>query len=316
MNRYIARRVIMMVPVLIFVSMIAFTITMLLPGDPARAMLGEERANDQVAYQALRQDLGLDRPVPVQYLDWVGRALHGDLGISIRNKQPVAQGIVQRLGPTSELALVAMLLAIFIALPAGILSAVRPNSRLDIVATLSAMSGVAIPHFWLGIMLMLVFAVWLHWLPPSGFISPFEDLGANVRMILLPALTLSTGLAAVVMRQVRSALVEVMQGEYIVTARAKGLQPRIVVSRHALKNALIPVVTIIGLQIGRLFGGAVVVEQVFSIPGIGRLAIDSIFFRDFPMVQAVMLVLSIAVLTANLITDILYAYIDPRIRYQ
>lgn len=315
MQRYIIRRLLTILPTIVIVSMVSFSIILLLPGDPAMAILGPERAADKEAYARIRADMGLDKPVPLQYLDWAGKALQGDLGISIRNQQPVLDGIKDRLPITLLLSALAMLLGLLIALPAGVISAVKPNSRWDIAGTVFALSGVAVPHFWLGIMLIFIFGVWLRWLPPSGFVSPTEDPGTSVRLLLMPTFTLATGIAAVIMRQVRSALIEVMQQDYIVTARAKGLREQVVVVSHALKNALIPVVTIIGLQTGRLLGGAVVVEQIFSIPGVGRLAIDSINYRDFPMVQGVILILAIAVLVANLITDVLYAYIDPRIRY-
>ncbi len=296
--------------------MIAFSILMLLPGDPALAILGESRAQDREAYEALRRELRLDRPLALQYLDWVSKAVQGDLGRSTRDQQPVTQGILERLPATLLLTFCAMVLGLLIALPAGIISAVRPNSKADVIGTIFALSGVAIPHFWLGIVLIFVLAVWLRWLPPSGFASPLDNLGTSLRLMIMPAITLSTGIAAVIMRQVRSALIEVMRADYVTTARAKGLRELTVVQRHALRNALIPVVTVIGLQTGRLLGGAVVVESVFSIPGVGRLAVDAIYARDFPMVQGVIMVLATAVLVANLLTDILYAYIDPRIRYE
>ena len=314
MRRFVIRRLLAMIPTILAVSMIAFSIMLLLPGDPALAILVEQRANDRQAYEALRKDLGLDRPIHIQYLDWAGKALRGNLGISVRNGQPVMEGILQRLPVTMMLTLCAMAIGLLVALPVGIISAVKPNSKLDVAGTLFAMSGVAIPDFWLGIVLIFLLAVTLRWLPPSGFVSPFEDAGTCLKLMIMPAFTLSTGLAAVITRQTRSALIEVMQQDYIVTARAKGLHELLVVERHALKNALIPVLTVIGLQTGRLFGGAAVVETIFSIPGVGRLAVDSIYYRDFPMVQGVVLVLAMAVLIANLITDVLYAGIDPRIR--
>jgi peptide/nickel transport system permease protein len=224
------------------------------------------------------------------------------------------EGILQRLPVTMMLTLCAMAIGLLVALPVGIISAVKPNSKLDVAGTLFAMSGVAIPDFWLGILLIFLLAVTLRWLPPSGFVSPLEDAGTSLKLMIMPAFTLSTGLAAVITRQTRSALIEVMQQDFIVTARAKGLHELLVVRRHALKNAFIPVLTVIGLQTGRLFGGAAVIETIFSIPGVGRLAVDSIYYRDFPMVQGVVLVLAMAVLIANLITDVLYAGLDPRIR--
>jgi peptide/nickel transport system permease protein len=210
----------------------------------------------------------------------------------------------------------AMAIALLIAVPVGILSAVRPNSNADKAGTVLAMSGVAIPDFWLGIMLIYVFSVWLKVLPPSGYVPVSQGLGPSLQSMLLPALSLGMALSAVVMRQLRSALLEVLQQDYVMVARAKGLREMVVVGRHALKNALIPVVTVIGLQTGRLFGGAVVVETIFALPGLGRLAADSIFFRDFPMLQGVVLILALAVVLANLFTDLLYAFLDPRIRYR
>lgn len=315
MGKFIIRRLIIMVPVVLLVTMIAFSIILLLPGDPALAILGEELARDKQLYQALRDELGLDRPIPVQYFDWLTKALRGNLGISVRNRQPIVEAIQQHLPPTIELSFIAMIISLIIAVPVGIISAVRPNSIEDMVGTVIAMVGVAVPHFWLGILFIYAFAVYWRILPPSGYVSIFDDPGQNLKLMLMPAFTLGLGMGATVMRQIRSSLIEVMQQEYIVTARAKGLRENLVVTRHALKNALIPVVTVIGLQVGRLFGGAVVTETIFSIPGAGRLAVDSIYFRDFPVVQAVILVMAVAVLFCNLAADVLYAYIDPRVRY-
>jgi len=242
--------------------------------------------------------------------------VRGDLGLSTRDRQPVVQGILERVPVTLELTFLGMLLALAIALPTGIISALKPGSRADIVGSLAAFAGIAIPHFWLGILLIYALAVVLRILPPSGYVPFSEDPVQNLIRMLMPAVTLGAGLAAVLMRQVRSSLLEVLHQDYMTTARAKGLGQRVVVLRHALKNGLIPVVTVIGLQIGILFGGAVITESIFSIPGIGRWAVDSITTRDFPVVQAVSLVLAIGVLLANLIADVTYAYIDPRIHYR
>ncbi len=314
MSTYIVQRLGQMIPVILLVSVISFALTFLLPGDPARLILGDQMAADQEAYQAIRRELGLDRPVPVQYLDWLGQTLRGDLGTSTRDRLPVVDGILERLPVTLELSVLAMLLALAVALPAGIVSAVKPNSRWDIGCSLLSLWGVAIPHFWLGILLIYAFAVFGDLLPPSGYVPFAEDPVQNLKHMILPAVTLGTGLSAVIMRQVRSSLLEVLEQDYVVTARAKGLAARMVVVRHALKNALIPVVTVIGLQVGLLFGGAVITESIFSIPGLGRWAVDSILWRDFPVVQAVSLVMAIGVLFTNLATDIAYAFIDPRIR--
>jgi peptide/nickel transport system permease protein len=317
MSRFIARRFVAMVPLLILVSIMAFSLVLLLPGDPALSILGEERANadNKAAYYALRQEMGLDDPIPIQYLHWVGRALQGDFGTSIRNKTPIGETIWVKVLPTAELAFLAALISVCIAFPAGIVSALRPNSWADAGATLAALGGVAVPHFFLGVLLIYAFAVWLHVLPPSGYVAPWENLGQNLSLMILPALTVGTGLSAILMRQIRSALIEVLNQEYIITARSKGLAEQAVVIGHALKNASIPVITIMGGQLGTLIGGAVVTETIFSIPGMGRLIVESISFRDFPVVQATVLMLSVSVLLANLLTDIMYGYLDPRIRH-
>jgi len=315
MTQYLLRRLIYFVPVIFLVTVVAFTITILLPGDPVLAFLGEGAINDKVAYAAMRQELGLDQPIPVQYAMWLTRALHGDLGHSIRTHEPVLAALGARLPVTLQLMAMALVIALAIAIPVGILTATRPNSKPDIIATVVAIGGVAIPDFWLGILLIYVFALWLRVLPPSGYVPLSDGLWPSVWSMILPAIALGMGLNAVTMRQVRSSLIEVLQQDYIAVARSKGQTEQTVVRFHALKNALIPVVTVIGLQIGRLFGGAVVVETIFGLAGMGRLAADSIFFRDFPTLQGVVLVMALAVLTCNLLTDVVYVYLDPRIRY-
>ncbi|MFN8532909.1 MAG: ABC transporter permease [Dehalococcoidia bacterium] len=315
MSRYILRKLVTLVPVLFFITFTTFAIAILLPGDPALAMLGEERVLDKQAYEAARKELGLDQPLPVQYLRWLGKAVQGDFGMSIRSRQPVLEVILEKMPATLELGFLSLLVAVAIGLPAGIISATRPNSGIDTVSTLGSLVGVALPHFWLGVMLIYLFSVVLRLLPASGFVPLLGDPGTNLRLMVLPALTLGTGLAAIIMRQVRSALLDVLQQEYVNTARAKGLPEGRVIRQHALRNALIPVVTIIGLQISRVFGGAVVVETIFAIPGVGRLAADSMLTRDFPMLQGTILFLALAVLVANLLTDILYGVLDPRISY-
>jgi len=315
MTRYLFRRLLYFVPVLFVVTLVVFSVTMLLPGDPALAFLGEANIHDRVAYQAMRQELGLDRPLAVQYVNWVGRALRGDLGRSVRTHEAVSEALVARLPVTIELAAVALGIALLIAIPVGIISATRPNSKLDAVATVMAVSGVALPEFFVGIVLIYLFAVGLRLLPPSGYVPLSVGVWANLKSIVLPALSLGLTLNAVTMRQTRASLLEVLQEEYVTVARSKGLPEGAVIRVHALKNALIPVITVIGLQVGRLFGGTVVVETIFAFPGMGRLAADSIFFRDFPALQGVVLVMALAVLACNLLTDLLYAFVDPRIRY-
>jgi peptide/nickel transport system permease protein len=297
------------------VTLVAFAVTMLLPGDPALAILGVEKARDEQAYRAMREELGLNRPLPVQYLSWLDRVARGDLGRSALNHQPVAQAIADRLPITLELGLLSMALSLVIALPLGVYAAVRHDTAADLIASLASLAGVAMPSFWLAMLMIYLFALDLGVLPASGFVPFFEDPGANLRHLILPVVVLGTEAAAGLTRQIRSAMLEVLGQDYVRTARAKGLPARGVVWRHALRNALIPVVTIIGLRVARLLGGATVVETVFAIPGLGRLAVESIFNRDFPVIQAIVLVAALAVLLVNLLTDLLYGYIDPRIRY-
>jgi peptide/nickel transport system permease protein len=316
MSHFIARRLVAIVPLLMLVSIMAFSLILLLPGDPALAILGEEvaNANDKQAYYALRQELGLDDPIPIQYLHWAGRAIRGDFGVSIRNKTSIGETIGTHIPPTLELALLAAVISIVIAFPSGIISALRPNSAADAGATLAALGGVAVPHFFLGVLLIYAFAVWLKVLSPSGYIAPWENLGENLKLMILPAFTVGTGLSAILMRQIRSALIEVLSQEYIVTARSKGLAERAVVICHALKNASIPVITIMGQQVGTLIGGAVVTEKLFRWPGVGQLAVDALLNRDGPLVSGTVLFSSTAVVVATLLLDVTYVLLDPRLR--
>lgn len=313
MFAYLIRRLGTTVPVLVVVSLIVFSIIHLTPGDPVSIMLREEA--DPAAATALRKALGLDRPLPIQYLTWVGRVVRGELGRSIRTNQPVAEAILERLPVTLSLAGASTLLALAVALPAGILSAVRRNSVADVAGTLAALSGISLPNFWLATLLIFLFSLRLGWLPPLGYVSPAKDLSAGLRSLILPAITLGTAMAAVVMRMTRSSLLEVLQLDFIRTARAKGLGGAGILLRHALCNALIPVVTVVGLQAGALLGGAIITETIFALPGVGRLLVDAIFQRDFPIVQGVVLLLAVNFLLVNLMVDVAYAYLDPRIRY-
>ena len=313
MLQYTIRRLLLMVPVLLVVTLMVFSLMLLLPGDPAMALLGENL--DPEAYVTVRKALGLDQPVPVQYVRWLSRTLQGDLGRSLHTREPVLTAIGEHLPRTLYLTLAAMVVSLTIAAPAGVIAALKRNSALDTAATIAAMIGVAVPNFWLGVMCILFFSVMLGWLPVSGYVSLLEDPWASLQHMVLPALTLGTAIAAEVTRMTRSSLLEVLDREYIMTARAKGLGERVVILVHALKNALIPVVTIVGLQMGRLFGGAVVTESIFAVPGLGTLLVTGIFSRDFPIVQAVVLVMALAVLSCNLIVDLLYSWLDPRIRY-
>ena len=301
------------VPILGVVSVVVFSLIHLTPGDPVRIMLREEA--DPATVATLRHQLGLDRPLPLQYLTWLGRAVQGELGRSIRTNQPVMDAIRQRAPVTLSLAMAALLVALAIGLPAGILAALRRNSVVDVTATLVAISGVSLPSFWLAVLLILVFSLTLGWLPPLGWVSPSRDLGAWARSLVLPSVTLGVAIAAVLMRMTRASLLEVLELEYVRTARAKGLPERRIVLGHALRNALIPVVTVVGLQAGALLGGAVITETIFALPGVGRLLVDAIFQRDFPIVQGVVLLLAVNFLVVNLLVDLTYAWLDPRIRY-
>ena len=314
MARYLVRRLLLTVPVLFFVSLIVFSLIALIPGDPARIMLGEEASRESL--EALRRQMGLDRPLAVRYLIWMSHVLRGDLGRSVRDGRPVALTLVQKIPVTAELAAASLLVSWAIAIPAGALAAWKRRTVLDYGATTVALAGLSIPNFWLGIMLIYLLAVHLRWLPPSGYVEPWVDPGRNLRLMVMPSVVLGTALAALVMRLLRSSLIEVLSSDYVRTAKAKGLSDRVVLIRHAMKNAMIPVATIMGLQLGGLLGGAVVTETIFAVPGLGRLAVESILTRDYPMVQGVVLFAALAVVAANLLVDLAYAALDPRIRLE
>lgn len=302
-----------MLPVLFLVSIIVFMLIRMIPGDPVLIMLGEEATLEVRA--ALRHELGLDRSIPVQYAVWVGRVIRGDLGRSIRTHQPVLEAIIQRLPVTFELTLLAMVISLSSALPVGIVAAMFRGSRVDMISTAAALVGISIPNFFLAIVLIFVFALKFGWVPPMGYTPPWQDLAANLKAMILPAMTLGIGAAAVVARHIRSSFLEVLGQDYIRTARGKGLREHRVIFTHALKNALIPVVTIVGLQFGGLLGGAIITETIFGLPGVGRLVIASIFERDFPLVQGVVLFVALVFLFTNLVVDVLYAFLDPRIHH-
>jgi peptide/nickel transport system permease protein len=312
MLTFIGRRLLVMLPTLVLVSIFVFALQQLLPGDPAEVLAGEER--DPQVIEFIRQKYRLDQPLPVQYAYWLGNILTGDFGVSIRTQLPIAQTILQKLPITIQLALMAMGIAILIGIPAGIVAAVWRGTRLDHGANVVALSGLSIPNFWLGIMLILLFSVQLGWLPSGGYVSPATDLGANLRGMILPALVLGTGNAAVLMRHTRSAMLGVLRQDYIRTARAKGVRERLVILKHALRNALVPVVTLGTLQFGELLAGAVLTEQVFSIPGFGKLIVDAVFSRDYAVVQSVVLCVAVAFLLMNLIADLAYVLLNPRLR--
>lgn len=313
MTQYIARRLLLMLPVALLVTIVVFVLLRLSPGDPLVIYAGEER--DPVALAALRVEYGLDRSMPEQYVAWITHAVQGDLGRSLRTRQPVLESIVERLPATLELGIAALLLSVTVAMIVGTLSAVRRNSPLDLLATGFTLAGVSLPNFFLGLLLILVLSLAIRIFPPGGYTALREDVWENLRHLILPAITLATASMAVNMRQVRSSLLETFSQDYMRTARAKGLRETTIVVRHALKNALIPVVTIVGLQVGAIIEGAIITEQIFSWPGIGKLAVDSINGRDYPVVQAVVLVSALSFMASTLIVDVLYAWLDPRISY-
>jgi peptide/nickel transport system permease protein len=314
MFAFLVRRIATIVPTLVFVSMLIFGLQQLLPGDPAVVLAGEERDPTVVAY--LRQKMHLDEPLPVRYLYWIKGVLQGDLGESLRMQKPVLELILEKLPVTLELAAFAMLIALAIGIPAGIVSAVRRDSALDYAANAVALWGLSTPNFWLGIMMILLFSVTLGWLPASGFVSPFEDLKANLAALVMPAFVLGTAIAAVLMRHTRSAMLQVLSSDYVRTARAKGLSERSVILKHALRNALIPVITLGALELGTLLSGAVLTEQVFTIPGFGKLIVDAVFNRDYAVVQGVVLFTATAYILLNFAADIAYVVVNPQIRAQ
>ncbi|HET7356122.1 MAG TPA: ABC transporter permease [Nocardioidaceae bacterium] len=311
MKWYIARRAGASLLTLFIATIVVFVGVRALPGDPAIALSAENPSPQVIA--AIRHEYALDKPLPVQYVVWLGKALHGNLGTSPKTGLPVAQSLAERLPITLELTILAMVIAIAVGLPIGILAAVRRGSLADYVASTTAIAGLSVPHFWLGILFILAFAVNLQWLPASGFV-PLTDPGANLAHMIMPAAVLGIGMAAVVMRQMRSAMLESLGADYIRTARAKGMSEGVVVGMHALRNSLITVVTVLGLQLGVLISGAVITEQIFIIPGIGKMTIDSVFSRDYPTLQGVVLVTATGYIVANLATDICYSLLNPRIR--
>ncbi|SCW99067.1 MULTISPECIES: ABC transporter permease [unclassified Pseudomonas] len=312
MLMFILRRLLGAIPTLILVSLFVFTLQKLLPGDPVLAMAGEER--DPAVMEYLRDKYRLNDPIPVQYLSWVSNVLTGDFGTSLRTEQPVTTLLASKLPVTLELAVLALLIALLIGIPTGIISAVRKGTVVDYGANVIALSGISIPHFWLGILLIMVFAVKLQWLPASGFVPMGEDFGQNLKTLILPAFVLGAGLSGILMRHTRSAMLEVLRTDYVRTARAKGLRPRTVILKHALRNALMPIVTLTTLLFGELLGGAVLTEQVFSIPGFGKMIVDAVFNRDYAVVQGVVLCIAIGFLLLNLLADVLYRMINPRLR--
>jgi peptide/nickel transport system permease protein len=310
---YVARRVGQLVPVLLIVSAVVFFVFRIIPGDMAVMRLGQNA--DPESITAMRKLLGLDRPLYVQYVEWLGNAARGDLGTSYINEQSVTSLVLQTFPATLELAVLGMLLALVLSVPIGILAALRRGTWLDHIARVMALIGFCMPRYWLAVLLISLLAVQVGWLPPAGYADLSTDPAENLRHAALPVLSLGLTIAAVQMRFLRSSLLDVLGQDYVRTARAKGLPPRTVSLRHALKNALIPFVTVVGLEMGSLLGGLVVVEQIFSWPGIGWLMINSITQRDYAVVQGSVLLIAAGVVVINLVVDVLYGYLDPRIRY-
>lgn len=312
MLRAILGRLLVALPTMLLVTLLVFSLQLLLPGDPALALAGEER--DPEAIAQIRAQHHLDRPIPVQYLIWLAGLLRGDLGTSLKTGLPVAELIAAKLPVTIELAILSMLVAVAVGIPAGVVAAVRKGTAADAAANLVALTGISIPNFWLGIMLILLVSVRFGLLPASGYTSPLEDPLRNLQTMLMPAFVLGTGIAAVMMRHTRSAMLTALRQDYVRTARAGGLPERVVVLRHALRNALLPVVTLGTLELGTLLSGAVLTEQVFTIPGFGKLVVDAVFTRDYPVVQGVVLCAGLGFILMSLLADILYVLLDPRLR--
>lgn len=312
MLSYVLRRLAIAIPTLLLVSILVFSLLKFLPGDPAIALAGEER--DPAVIEYLRQKYSLDQPLHVQYGKWLAGIVQGDFGLSIRTRLPIGEMIAQKLPVTIQLSVMAMILATLIGIPAGIIAALKRGTAADYGVSIIGLAGLSVPSFWLGIMLILLFAVTLGWFPSGGYVAFFDSPLDNLRHTLLPSLVLGTAAAAIVMRHTRSAMLQVLKQDYVRTARAKGLKERIVVVRHVLRNSLVPVVTISTLHLGELLSGAVLTEQVFGIPGFGKMIVDGVFSRDYAVVQAVVLCSAALFLLMNLLADIAYVILSPRLR--
>ncbi len=315
MGGYILKRLVLAIPVLIGITVVVFLLVRLIPGDVIDLMLGTEGSLRPEVRDQLRQTLGLDRPLYVQYFTWLGDIIRGDLGVSLRTGQPIVENLAGKLPITLELAVLSVLLSLVLAIPLGIISALRRNSFLDFIVRMVGTIGLSLPSFWLATMLILIASVYFRWGAPLIYASPFDDLSKNLQQMLLPSLALAAGLMAVVMRMTRSSMLEVLSQEYIRTARAKGLREQLIIYRHALRNALMPVLTVVGVQTGHLLGGAVIIEQIFGLPGLGWFLLNGIYQRDYPVVQAGVLIIAVIFVLTNLIVDLMYAFIDPRIQY-
>jgi peptide/nickel transport system permease protein len=315
LGKYVIRRLALMVPVMLGISILVFLLMRFLPGDVIDVLLGTEASLSPEARATLRKMLGLDEPLHIQYLRWIWDILHADMGRSLRTSQPVFENLTSRLPITFELAFLSVLMSVALSIPLGIISAVRRNSWIDFFVRLFGLVGLSLPNFWLATMLILITSLYFRWLPSVIFVSPLENPAENLKQMVLPAVSLAMALMAISMRMTRSAMLEVLRQDYIRTARAKGLVEQVVLYRHALKNAFIPVITVVGIQMGHLLGGAVIIEQIFGLPGVGWMLLNGIYQRDYPVVQGGVLFLAVMFVLVNLIVDMLYAYLDPRIRY-
>ena len=318
MTNYLFRRLLQFIPVLVLVSILVFGIMRLVPGDVALMILvgpDGQGTVDPKQLQALRKELGLDRPLPVQYFEWTGNMLKGDFGKSLRTNTSVFHEIKDRFPVTFEIVTLTTIISVLIALPLGILMAIRQDSWVDYIARVVSIAGLAMPTFWVATLMLLFMVIWFTWIPPLGYKEFWKSPWVNIQQVIWGCLALGYFLAAVIARMTRSTLLEVLRQDYIRTAWAKGLRERTVVIRHALKNAVLPVVTIIGIQYAALFGGTVIMESIWNLPGLGSALIQAVSFRDYPMVQGLVMLFALIVLVANLLVDMLYAWLDPRVRY-
>ena len=315
MSKYILRRLVQLIPTLLGISLLVFGLMRLLPGDVVRVLVGPELNISAAQRATLERMLGLDAPLHLQYFRWLGAVLQGDFGLSLRSSQPVLAIIKQRFPITLELSLLSLLVSWLIAVPLGIWAAVRRRGMAEFTSQVVGLVGLSVPNFWLATMLLLATSLWLRWQPSPLWVSIFKDPVTNLQMMIMPVIALSAALVAAIMRMVRSSMLEVLGQDYIRTAQAKGLGGRVILVRHALKNAFIPVVTVMGVQLGLLLGGAVVIEQIFGLPGIGWMILNGIYQRDYTLVQGGVLFIAVVFVLINLLVDVLYAYVDPRIRY-
>ncbi len=315
MTSYILRRLAQMVPVLVFVTAVVFALVWAFPGDPARAFAGQSEVLDEQQLALIRKEHHFDKPIPVQYALWLGKTMGGDLGRSTQTSRKVGEELADRVQVTAGLGVLSVVLALVIALPAGVAAAVHRGKAMDYIASTLSIGAVAVPAFWLGIMLILLFGVKLGWLPVQGYVPFAQSATEWLRHMLLPAIAIGVASSALIMRQTRSAMLEVAAQDYVRTARAKGMSGTVIVWVHMLRNALLPVITVLGLQIGHIFAGAVVIETLFGLPGMGRLLVQGIFERDFPVVQGSILLIALAVLLTNLLADVACAWMDPRVKY-